>query len=272
MSLSFLTLWLAGDVFNVIGAILQHVLPTMIVLAIYYTLADIVLIIQWFFYNHQEEETIDPSHLSPATPLLQEAYHHHHHEDHHHLGTDYGAVQGQVESAISSEEEDSDSTESEAFEPVPLWKIVVLNIILVFLVVLAGIVGWAFSISGKQLEEPHIPEKDVPLQFNLPGQIFGWLCAVLYLGSRIPQLLLNFKRKSCEGISFLFFLFACLGNLTFVISILANSLSKEYLLINASWLVGSIGTLLLDELIFIQFWIYSLDEDSDSDTSIDCQE
>jgi solute carrier family 66 (lysosomal lysine-arginine transporter), member 1 len=35
LSLSFLIIWLAGDVFNVLGAILQHVLPTMIILAIY---------------------------------------------------------------------------------------------------------------------------------------------------------------------------------------------------------------------------------------------
>ena len=37
LSLSFLVIWLAGDVFNVLGAILQHVLPTMIILAIYCT-------------------------------------------------------------------------------------------------------------------------------------------------------------------------------------------------------------------------------------------
>lgn len=35
LSLSFLIIWLAGDVFNVLGAILQHVLPTMVILAVY---------------------------------------------------------------------------------------------------------------------------------------------------------------------------------------------------------------------------------------------
>src|ERR1700733_13731731 len=57
LSLSFLVIWLAGDVFNVLGAILQRVLPTMIILAIYCisyarflltldTLADVILIAQ----------------------------------------------------------------------------------------------------------------------------------------------------------------------------------------------------------------------------------
>jgi hypothetical protein len=117
------------------------------------------------------------------------------------------------------------------------------------------------------------------------GQVFGYLCAVLYLGSRLPQLLLNFRRKSTDGVSLLFFLFACIGNLTYVLSILAYSpvcrgesssvdamgqhrrekchsgeaaaLYGRYVLVNLSWLVGSAGTLLLDMAIFAQFFLYS---------------
>jgi solute carrier family 66 (lysosomal lysine-arginine transporter), member 1 len=92
LSLSFLVIWLAGDVFNVLGAILQHVLPTMIILALYCnsrnrrgpladvedTLADIILIAQVLYYrkypyrtrHHVHPATRRPSHLSPATPLL----------------------------------------------------------------------------------------------------------------------------------------------------------------------------------------------------------
>jgi len=91
LSLSFLVIWLAGDVFNVLGAILQHVLLTMIILALYCTgrglrnfadmedtLADIILIAQVLYYRkypyhthrHPHPATRRPSHLSPATPLL----------------------------------------------------------------------------------------------------------------------------------------------------------------------------------------------------------
>ena len=42
LSLSFLIIWLAGDVFNVLGAVLQHVLPTMLILAIYCMLFPVV--------------------------------------------------------------------------------------------------------------------------------------------------------------------------------------------------------------------------------------
>lgn len=85
----------------------------------------------------------------------------------------------------------------------------------------------------------------------------------------------------------LFFLFACVGNLTYVMSIFAyepgcareqsiggspaglaahhhaycgeGEWGREYgryVLLNASWLMGSAGTLLLDLAIFAQFWIY----------------
>lgn len=89
LSLSFLVIWLAGDVFNVLGAIFQHVLPTMLILAIYCialmhalqtnqdTLADVILILQVLYYRRYPYRKRRPSshapgasHLSPATPLL----------------------------------------------------------------------------------------------------------------------------------------------------------------------------------------------------------
>ena len=77
----------------------------------------------------------------------------------------------------------------------------------------------------------------------------------------------------------LFFIFASVGNLTYVMSIFAyepecaklenyqdgrvgcesGQWAKgygQYILLNASWLIGSAGTLLLDFIIFTQFWIY----------------
>lgn len=163
------------------------------------------------------------------------------------------------------------------------------NIGALLVVCAAGVFGWWLSTrsshpqySHHRSSHPHSNQPlslDTEIHFDLWGQIFGYLCAVLYLGSRIPQLLLNFRRKSTEGVSMLFFLFACVGNLTYVLSIFAYEPScariafaggegggcesgewgrdyGRYTLVNASWLIGSAGTLLLDLLIFVQFWIY----------------
>lgn len=286
LSLQFIIVWLAGDVFNILGAVLQGVLPTMIILAVYYTIADIVLLAQCFYYRgftwhddvvlpkpttievnehtallqedsdgngtatQQRERrwsnTVDGTHLSPATPLLD-------------------PVPKDCESRRKQ-------TATESF---------LFNLVAVVMVCAAGMLGW--YISNRSQAGPQVPPMHHPktspgdndaLHFSALGQIFGYLCAVLYLGSRIPQILLNIKRKSTEGVSMLFFIFACLGNLTYVLSIFAfapkchnyeqdvcgkdegRAIYGRYILMNLSWLIGSMGTLFLDMIIFVQFFLY----------------
>ncbi|KAF9394747.1 hypothetical protein CPC16_010397 [Podila verticillata] len=51
LSLTFLYIWLAGDIFNILGATMDNLLLTMRILAWYYTLADIGLIAQVHYYR-----------------------------------------------------------------------------------------------------------------------------------------------------------------------------------------------------------------------------
>lgn len=283
LSLLFVVLWLAGDVFNVVGAILQGVLPTMIILAIYYTLADVVLLWQCLHYGHGDRK-VDPIHLSPANPLSSEAEpllesvlsneHHHHHNQHHHVDPESALeVIMEADSNQSNEYNDingsnpaSEETECSSYSSKSTVEgsELAYNLIMVALVFVAGFGGWYFGDSGHS-SDPQPPKNDADLEFNVLAQTFGWLCAALYLGSRVPQILLNFERKSCDGIAFLFFLFACLGNITYVVSILSVSTGKRYLLVNSSWLVGSVGTLAEDFIIFCQFFLYNKNADSDEE-------
>lgn len=234
LSLMFIILWLAGDVFNVLGSILQGVLPTMIILAIYYTLADVVLLWQCLVYG--DGENADLIHLSPANPMNEDV----------------------LETVLSRPQDDPETLrESATLSPLmsALYKF-----LMVFLVISAGLAGWYISYIRDE------PADDTPdLVYDPLAQFFGWLCAALYLGSRVPQILLNYKRKSCDGISFMFFLFACLGNLTYVVSILAIDTSWYYIWVNSSWLAGSLGTLALDFTIFVQFFLYNEGNDSTYD-------
>ncbi|KAF9430613.1 hypothetical protein BGZ76_000775, partial [Entomortierella beljakovae] len=86
--------------------------------------------------------------------------------------------------------------------------------------------------------------------------ILGWGSAVLYLGSRIPQIYKNWRLKSCEGLSIMMFVFSVFGNVFYVASIFLNSLDFDYLIRNMPWWLGSGGTLLFDFTIFFQFYIY----------------
>jgi hypothetical protein len=73
----------------------------------------------------------------------------------------------------------------------------------------------------------------------------------------------------------LFFLFACLGNITYVLSIFAydpkckhdecgpgeaRHIYGKYILVNLSWLAGSLVTLFLDLGVFAQYFMYSKPE------------
>lgn len=279
LSLLFVILWLLGDIFNVIGAILQGVLPTMIILAIYYTLADVVLFWQCLKYGHGINKKVDPIHLSPANPLNDEyepllesvlsnehPNHHHHHQ---HLEVEPDAAMEVVVEDTSNDDQ-SCSSGSSSLISVESSELS-YNLIMVSLVLIAGFGGWYFGESG---DTPLPPKSDNDWEFHPLAQTFGWLCAALYLGSRVPQILLNFERKSCDGISFLFFLFACLGNITYVVSILAVCTGKNYLLVNSSWLVGSCGTLFEDFIIFCQFFMYNKgnnDSDESETESDECE-
>lgn len=48
-----------------------------------------------------------------------------------------------------------------------------------------------------------------------------------------------------------------MGNLTYGAGILFHSLEKEYLLTNLPWLIGSLGTMVEDGIIFLQFRMYA---------------
>ncbi|EOA84188.1 hypothetical protein ACJQWK_00910 [Exserohilum turcicum] len=325
LSVVFIVIWLLGDFFNIIGAVLQGVLPTMIILAVYYTLADIVLLLQCFWYKgftlrddfkKPMNESDQDSEVSEQSPLLAESRPQSN-------GSPYTNQNGngiEVQRPRISDYERRGSGHSQGsfrerflsidgthLSPVtPLiddpacgygngavvtspppsqsnLQTIVFNVSTVILVCAAGVFGWYLSARNSTAPNPpdeHDPSSDATLHFNLWGQISGYVCAALYLGSRIPQLLLNYRRKSTEGISMLFFLFACLGNLTYVLSILvykpkcgglachggqARAEYGKYIAVNMSWLLGSFGTLLLDAGVFVQYFMYRKDEDESSD-------
>lgn len=248
LSLLFVVLWLAGDVFNLVGAMLQHLLPTMIILAAYYTVADIILLAQCLWYDTEKEEEIDPIHLSPANPMNENVLQDVFNEQQPLLVSGQPNViesfDGRIQGGID-ENEDVEKKE----------KNMISDVAIVFIVIFAGFITWYISYCTKPAPPVKTPS-DTVNEINFLAQLFGYLSALLYLGSRIPQILLNFKRKSCDGISFLFFLFACLGNITFIFSVLSISLDYKYLVLNSSWLLGSSGTLIMDFIIFVQFFAY----------------
>lgn len=270
LSLSFVVIWLVGDFFNIIGAWLQDVIWVMIVLAVYYTVADIVLLAQCLLYR--------PSTKAAPLPVGAAAGHR--------------PQQQHAESEIGEHDPTQHASAATPLIPKQMEitrsrstaKSAVLNICALLAVCTVGTIAWYV---GAILQAPQHPAAPADpsvaatlgallkagrrqghrqrhphsrFDYSIPGQIFGWLCALTYLGSRLPQIVHNHRRRSTEGLSSLFFMFACLGNVTYVGSILVREWGAEemgkYLAVNASWLAGSGGTLFLDFVILGQTVYY----------------
>ncbi|KAG5953411.1 hypothetical protein E4U53_005698 [Claviceps sorghi] len=275
LSIQFVVVWLIGDVFNIAGAVLQRVLPTMIILAVYYTLADVVLLGQCFYYRGF---TLRDRALSPAPkPRLAHDENGHTNEGTALLGENHHPERRTSDWTCLSPAVPHIS-HAEATPPPPTaLQTAAWNASVVIMVCAAGVLGWFLGEQAKADEKEPSKGGEDALAFSAWGQFFGYLCAVFYIASRVPQLILNYRRKTTEGLSMLFFIFACLGNVTFVLSIFAYEPQCEhthcepgeagrvygkYMLVNLSWLAGALVTLLMDLIVFGQYFYYNrVDQD-----------
>lgn len=58
------------------------------------------------------------------------------------------------------------------------------------------------------------------------------------------------------GLALLFFMLSLTGNLTYGVSLVFYSQDKKYLITTIPWLLGSLGTIVEDCIIFVQFRLY----------------
>jgi len=258
ISLAFLTVWLVGDIANLSGAAWAHLVPTVIALAVYFCIADFVLISQCLYYNYVNSKRVKrqlsvTSAISEDEPLLGRA------RSNDTTGLPGSHRRSSAASRGSEIRRDSLSkVMEEDFET--SGRAWLRNTVSIFLVCAAGAAGWAIAWKSGVWTPTPIDGPDPKLsaqQTPIGAEVLGYFSAVCYLGARIPQIWKNYKDKSCEGLALLFFLLSLLGNATYGAGILAHSLEKEYILTNLPWLIGSLGTMAEDGIIFIQFRIYS---------------
>ncbi|KAF9013230.1 PQ loop repeat-domain-containing protein [Cyathus striatus] len=155
LSVLFVIVWLLGDLFNLLGAVLAGLLPTVILLAFYYSLCDIILLCQVYYYrwkrsgvicNTEDQREREPLLRSDNTPVIQ--------------------------------------------QHVPVNVLVVRYTCALLFVISVGVSAWWLSSDIQETNPEYTEEK---AQWYI--QVLGWSSAVLYLGARIPQILKNFKTR-----------------------------------------------------------------------------
>ncbi|OBA21491.1 hypothetical protein METBIDRAFT_32008 [Metschnikowia bicuspidata var. bicuspidata NRRL YB-4993] len=225
IAIGFISIWFLGDVFNLAGSLWARLLPEVISIAVWFCIADFMMIFSYFYYTriypqHHKTKPVASAETtesqSPQAPLLRRR---------------------------------SSALTDIALEPEE-YSVFTKYILPVLFVIGAGCFGYLFAGSDSSANDGQ--DADI----LLGPQIVGYLSAFLYLGARIPQIIQNHKRRSVEGLSLLFFMFSTLGNLTYAGQILFYRSDSTYLLLNLSWLLGSLGTIFEDCIIFLQFYMY----------------
>jgi len=72
LSVLFIAIWLLGDIFNIIGALMAHLLPTVVILAVYYMGCDIVALSQVYYYRWYYPVNKTHDEAGEGSPLLPE--------------------------------------------------------------------------------------------------------------------------------------------------------------------------------------------------------
>ena len=219
-----LILWVISAISRSVdsSAIWGGLLPSVVILSAYFIVADSVLIFQiLYFRKHPEARRL--------------------------------SIRSQRRSTSESNPLLPRRTSFVESPPATRAKIVLEYIGALSIVIAAGIIGWALS------SENHPRDPAPPSKANEIGPKFlGYLSAVFYLSARIPQIFHNYKLKSTEGLSLLFFMFSTLGNVSFAASILFVMTDMDYLMLNLPWLIGSAGTIVFDFTVPLRHFQFEL--------------
>ncbi|KAF9620231.1 hypothetical protein IFM89_010966 [Coptis chinensis] len=254
VSLAFLLTWVVGDIFNLVGCLLEPAtLPTQ-----FYT-----ALVEGDEKSPLKRKPHDSSMAIPSAPLKVSQRKDVYFTSARSLASSgtppYGsylriAKSGPpvLEDINSSSEDETDPTSYT--KPISIPRSVGYG---TFLFTSANIPfkskalveGYA-KLSGRRMLNE---QRDV---HSVYGVWLGWMMAAIYMGGRIPQIFLNIKRGSVEGLNPLMFIFAFVANATYVASILVRSTEWKKIKPNMPWLLDAIVCVVLDLFIILQYIYY----------------
>lgn len=204
ISLAFIFVWFIGDICNLAGALWAGLVPTVIAIAVYFCIADGVLIGQCLYYHIKikrkqgrdalrNDSTVDAV-VRENAPLLERRR------------TESLTIPGSATRRRSS----AASRRRSSIREDPLAKILeeadengarlwFKNIFSILAIIAVGSCGWAIAYQSgvwRPSSEKHAADDE---SMAVGAQVLGYLSAVAYLGARIPQIIKNAREKSCEG-------------------------------------------------------------------------
>ncbi|KAL8794597.1 MAG: hypothetical protein Q9195_002793 [Heterodermia aff. obscurata] len=292
LSIFFLAEWMLGDSANLVGSLFTKQAAWQVVLAGYYVSVDLCLVFQYLWYSRlkpwrqkrlddQKVGTIQEDNGDSAGMLLAVS-------PPEGEGTANPPMDG-TDDPPSSKPRDvksnpfrmlnfsfsprekstppspsrSISRPSGALGPSPR-TILLISMLLALLT------------NASPLHPTSTPPPTESTPFETAGRFLSWISTVLYLGSRLPQIYKNYRRRSTAGLSPALFIAAFFGNLFYSSSLLTNPLAwdsyapnglhgwvgpdgsdrVEWVSLAAPFWLGSAGVLVMDGIIGLQFLRY----------------
>jgi uncharacterized protein with PQ loop repeat len=92
---------------------------------------------------------------------------------------------------------------------------------------------------------------------QLIGTLFGWVGALIFIASRIPQIRKNCQIKNVQDLSVLYISMSALGNFTYVVSLLLRSVEGTFLWKQTPFIIGTAGPMVCDLILLGQKWFYA---------------
>ncbi|KAL8933824.1 MAG: hypothetical protein Q9216_006199 [Gyalolechia sp. 2 TL-2023] len=307
LSIYFLAEWLLGDLTNLLGALLTRQASWQVVVAAYYVTVDILLVAQFFWYSHyktwqgkklsevdlhcNERGSGPPGELlagrSPSlrinSPRSKDVM------DRKKFDTDANSSTrsksasdrpyGNLNFSWASKEK---ATPGSSYRTIrrpqnsPSTGVSPNTLLVVSLVF--ALVTNASPLHPFSQDHHNASEQLNPLE--TAGRILSWTSTLLYLGSRLPQIFKNHRRRSTSGLSAALFIAAFFGNLFYSTSLLANPLAWNdsppyglhgwadaegsdrftWVTLALPFFLGAAGVLIMDAIIGFQFLLFGEQE------------
>ncbi|KAF1861900.1 hypothetical protein Lal_00026379 [Lupinus albus] len=296
VSLTFILAWVAGDMFNLMGCLLEP--------ATLYTVTTIILASQSLYYEYiyswckrrhnitneeaQEDETkpliLKPGHES-VIPIPNVRHKSTPRHEFHYISARSMAGSGTphfcsyIRAAKSGPSamplnNDSSSDDDEAptvpfIRPTTQPRSIPRSNARIYGTFLAA--SATLPMRGNALKEGYVLFHGRNLlqehaMHSSLGQWLGWLMAAIYMGGRLPQIWLN-------GLNPLMFVFALIANSTYVGSILVRTTEWESIKANLPWLLDAVVCVALDLFIIMQYVYYrNFRRSASNDDYEDCNE
>ncbi|EFC49291.1 predicted protein [Naegleria gruberi] len=224
LSAGFLAQNVMGDASNLLACVLSGQLITQILLASYFVSMDFILVFQYLYYVVWLQK-IRGRKVEKKEEQVE----------------DKKSIEISPISSSSLNLSNVTSSQMDDFEDVELksTQLQSSKVVSLFIILLLDFVFPPNTVQG------------------IIGYTIGCICAIMYVGSRLPQIYWNFSRKSTDGLSPTYFSIGIFGNMCYLTSIWLYSVQPNYLLGRLPWLTESTINIFLDCLILSQYYYYT---------------